>query len=868
MSKTLLPALLAALAPALHAQDSTSQVNTPPGDALWSRDTAEQINDFVVDLAAGTSTWGNAFGVGPIIKASSERLTTPTFFNAQLSAQAMSTRLRAGTPFVRSSYSHWTAHGFGINDNATLNSPGTPINTTGFNGYQFGACFAEFSSGTTDPAGNLASLNQVIGSLVNFTDARPSRLYVTRVMAAVNGPSESCNVSQFGLGACDEDGNVHFRCDGFGSNASCGGFAAIGGDNYFRVDLLNRAGASLNVISSTGATDAAATNWVLAGATTTHNVPNMVPESLAGRPIMLGLNFLIQYLYESAANVMTAAAAGTHLAPGPTDHRGAMGYTPHAFTGLFGAGATLGVAGQLGQPSGTGPTYLNLIGIGANGVNAASIARQLPAAPVDPIDAAFNPTALTGVIDFNHYRGVVAFRGNSQVAVGRDQAGRLLAAATAYYGYTNTNSLPQYANRNNFIPVARIDPVSGATTWSVAAWTQGPNTNNPAAAADGKALYQNGTTVIGRLTGGFATPAISGPMIDSVGNVWFISSIEIFGTPNVLSVGLVRAVYDPATFSYKLELVFKEGDVYPGLNSGRNWQIRFLQVGITNGAVAPGTAWSNNISSASDRLVSTVGMPTSDPRTLGGMVIHASIIYDINQDAQFIRQVGTGGDPSSPDQDYEVLLYVGASRDCNTNGIPDDSEIADGLVQDANGNGIPDTCEGIAGLAMCFPGQGGVSPCLCGNPNGAGRGCSNTGSTGGILSSSGLPSLFADSVDPGSVVLTGTSMLSGSTCIFLQGNALLTTGVPFGAGIRCAGGSLKRLYTKSLVGLGGTKAAPEAADRSVSNRSSDLGDPIAPASMRWYQTYYRDPFLANPGPPCPTIATFNITSGQEITWGP
>jgi hypothetical protein len=176
---------------------------------------------------------------------------------------------------------------------------------------------------------------------------------------------------------------------------------------------------------------------------------------------------------------------------------------------------------------------------------------------------------------------------------------------------------------------------------------------------------------------------------------------------------------------------------------------------------------------------------------------------------------------------------------------------------------VPDA----VGTSFCVPG-GGVMACACGNPNGAGVGCANTGSAGASLSAAGSASLAADAVDPGSVALTGTDMLAGQTCIFLQGDALLASGTTFGAGIRCADGLLFRLYTKSILGLGGTKTAPEASDRSISNRSADLGTAIASGATRYYQAYYRDPTLANPGGSCPSNATFNISSGRILTWGP
>jgi hypothetical protein len=176
---------------------------------------------------------------------------------------------------------------------------------------------------------------------------------------------------------------------------------------------------------------------------------------------------------------------------------------------------------------------------------------------------------------------------------------------------------------------------------------------------------------------------------------------------------------------------------------------------------------------------------------------------------------------------------------------------------------------GSAGAPFCVPGSASLPACVCGNPNGAGAGCSNTGSSGGVLASGGNASLAADSVDPGSVTLIGTNMLSGSTAIFLQGPIPLASGIPFGAGLRCVGGQLMRLYVKQGL-VAGAKTVPEAADRSISHRTTDLfpGTPITAGSTWYYQAYYRDPTLANPGGGCPANATFNITSGQQITWAP
>jgi hypothetical protein len=168
---------------------------------------------------------------------------------------------------------------------------------------------------------------------------------------------------------------------------------------------------------------------------------------------------------------------------------------------------------------------------------------------------------------------------------------------------------------------------------------------------------------------------------------------------------------------------------------------------------------------------------------------------------------------------------------------------------------------------FCIPGASGVLACVCGNANGAGLGCANTGSAGAALATSGSASLASDATDPGTLVLNGTNLLSGSTCIFLQGDAPVAAGATFGAGIRCVGGQLFRLYVKQGI-VAGAKSAPAAGDRSISNRSSDLGTPIASGSTRYYQVYYRDPGQANPGGGCPANDTFNISMGQILVWAP
>jgi hypothetical protein len=86
--------------------------------------------------------------------------------------------------------------------------------------------------------------------------------------------------------------------------------------------------------------------------------------------------------------------------------------------------------------------------------------------------------------------------------------------------------------------------------------------------------------------------------------------------------------------------------------------------------------------------------------------------------------------------------------------------------------------------------------------------------------------------------------------------------VTYGDGLRCVGGTLRRLYVKSAVG--GVVAAPGLGDLPVSARSAALGDPIPGGGTRHYQTYYRD---SSPGfCPTPPGSTFNVGNALTVVW--
>ncbi len=153
--------------------------------------------------------------------------------------------------------------------------------------------------------------------------------------------------------------------------------------------------------------------------------------------------------------------------------------------------------------------------------------------------------------------------------------------------------------------------------------------------------------------------------------------------------------------------------------------------------------------------------------------------------------------------------------------------------------------------SLCDPGTDGVIACPCSNsPSGPDRGCDNSSATGGAaLSAAGAAYL---------AIATALSLL-------LQGDAPSSSGAVYGQGVRCAGGSLVRLFAKHAIG--GSVYVPDfgAGDPAISALSASKGDVIQPGHSRWYLVYYRDPSVLGG---CPLSSTFNATQTGRVTWWP
>jgi len=158
-------------------------------------------------------------------------------------------------------------------------------------------------------------------------------------------------------------------------------------------------------------------------------------------------------------------------------------------------------------------------------------------------------------------------------------------------------------------------------------------------------------------------------------------------------------------------------------------------------------------------------------------------------------------------------------------------------------------CGAAPGVPFCF-GDGTGTACPCGNNGLDGSGCANSAfGNGTSLAGVGTASIAADSV-----VLMTTDTPPASV-LFFQGTTRQAggAGIVFGDGKLCAGGTVKRLGTKTPVA--GAARYPVGADPRISVRGL-----VTTPGTRTYQAWYR-----NSAPFC-TAATFNLTNGYEIAW--
>lgn len=151
------------------------------------------------------------------------------------------------------------------------------------------------------------------------------------------------------------------------------------------------------------------------------------------------------------------------------------------------------------------------------------------------------------------------------------------------------------------------------------------------------------------------------------------------------------------------------------------------------------------------------------------------------------------------------------------------------------------------GQSFCA-GDGSGSACPCANFGAAGEGCSNDTGSGALLSASGSNSISADDL-----VLDASNLTQGPGLFFQGDNAVNSAnGNPFGDGLRCAGGSVKRLEVQFANAANSFTAS--------STISVSVAGAVSAGQTKRYQYWYRDSGTS----PCSSL--FNLSNGYEITW--
>ncbi len=201
-------------------------------------------------------------------------------------------------------------------------------------------------------------------------------------------------------------------------------------------------------------------------------------------------------------------------------------------------------------------------------------------------------------------------------------------------------------------------------------------------------------------------------------------------------------------------------------------------------------------------------------------------------------------------RDGRYVGFVSSSRDLVTG---DSNGCWDVFLHDRQSAGFE---------SICVPSKDGVLSCPCANPSTTrAGGCDNSSASGGgVLSASGIAYLSIDSL-----VFRASGEPSTASSTLFEGSRLAAGGTIYGQGVRCVGGTLTRLFTRSTVG--GNLVLPDATagDPPVSTRSAAKGVRIVPGRPYFYFVAYRDPIVLGG---CPASSTFNATQAGKVTWWP
>ncbi len=233
--------------------------------------------------------------------------------------------------------------------------------------------------------------------------------------------------------------------------------------------------------------------------------------------------------------------------------------------------------------------------------------------------------------------------------------------------------------------------------------------------------------------------------------------------------------------------------------------------------------------------IAIVGAPYNDSQGMGS---GAAYLFDVATGAQTSMLL------PSDSANYDTFGWSVA--------ICDDDALVGAKFDDDNGSGSGSAYLFLGsdlgpGSSFCF-GDDSQAACPCGNIGGEGEGCANGLGNGALLTGSGSASLSDDDL-----VLT-TSQLTPGSGLYFQGNNAVNggDGNPFGDGLRCAGGSVRRIEV-TFANTGNDLTT------STSVSIATQGD-VSVGQTRHYQYWYRDSL----GSPC--SSGFNLSNAYEVTW--
>ncbi|MGP1345323.1 MAG: hypothetical protein ACTS3F_01465 [Phycisphaerales bacterium] len=563
--RVIAPAVLLACASTVMGQDSVA--STPGASDALAAKTGPQRVRYVVDLVSLSSSWGNGWLLGPVMKAGAD--DDPMFGTQLLGSASASPDVLDGVSFGATDFAVWTAAGAGVNPAAN-----TPAGAISINGYdrQFGVAFSDISLNETN----------AIGATVGFDAGDPSRVYVTRVVGMADALAGVPSLSTISLGAIDASGNLAVRFDNFNTV----GAQQVNGENLALIDLEARNSSVNTAIGSVGlpnvVTDAGSTTIVQNAGSVITNVPTLVPESLGG-PVVIGFDFASQ------ASANGSPIAG-HLAAGLAGHRGNPSFSGFDVSG---GGSSVGLVASLARADGSSRTQsINLMRTSPDGQADSAFFVTLPVGLSDGTET----VNTDGAAEFHQYLSQVGFRGpNGLVGVGYDpSAGAPLVCATGVE-----------SGGMEFIAAATV---GGGSAWRLVAYP-------------GKAILDgaNGASV-GSIVD--ASPAtFSAPGADGLGNIYFVARQQDAG--GAPANALIKAVRVGS--GYQLERVLVEGQSFVGANSTRSYTVTGIRLGDSD-SLASGGFHGGQVIPAQ-----VPGRETGDaasPFAVGGLVVNATLEYD------------------------------------------------------------------------------------------------------------------------------------------------------------------------------------------------------------------------------------------------